>query len=353
MRIPLTSRSSGMKWPSVEDQLLADLTRSDFDEPDRENIQDLCRQNPIDWKSIYRTARLHGVAPLVYRNLAQLTPSDLGMQNGSAERFRRSFARNLATRRMFRKGLWQILGFFNQRDVDVMVIKGASVDLLDNASGPYTVSQDIDLIIRAHKEDLPMDTLAQLKAFSDGFPLEYDFYGHHDVDMNGVLPIDWVRIWADAIPVKYKERNFYVMSQEDALISACINARRKRYFNLKALCAIDVRLRDGAAYQWDEFAEKSRNYEVKDIVYTALLVAAQVMHSPVPTDLAGRLAPSRAVLLELLSKRISFSSLSSLYDGTEIASRKVGASLLLPYASYRANQVWRKLRYISAQQHIN
>ena len=135
------------------------------------------------------------------------------------------------------------------------------------------------------------------------------------------------------------------MSQEDALITACINACRKRYFNLKALCAIDSRLRDEAGFRWNKLAEKSRDYQVKEIVYTALFVAAQVMRSAVPEDLVHRLAPSRATLLQMLSKHLSFSSLSSLYDGTKIANRKVGASLLLPYASYRRDQVWRKFRY--------
>ena len=345
MRIPLTARSNGMRWPSVEDQLLVDLTQSDFGDQDREIVLDLCRQNSIDWKSIYRTARMHAVAPLVYRNLARMDRADLGMHNGSSERFRRSFARNLATRRMFREELWRILAFFNGRGLDVMLIKGASIDLFETGSGPYTVSRDIDLIIRARKEDVPGDTLAHISAVSSGFPLEFDFYGHHDVDMNGVLPIDWGRVWEDAIPVHYAGRDFYIMSQEDALITACINACRKRYFNLKAICAVDTRLRDAAALRWSEFTEKSRAYEVTEIVYAALLVAAQVMHSPVPADLTKRLAPSKAALLEVLSKRFSFSSLASLYTGTEIANRKIGTSLLLPYASYRGDQMWRKIRH--------
>ena len=338
-----------MRWPSVEDHLLVDLTRSDFNEQDREIVRGLCQQNPIDWKCIYRTAKMHGVAPLVYRNLARMDRGDLGMHNGSAERFRRSFARNLTTRRMFREELWRILAFFNGRGLDVMLIKGASIDLFDPGSGPYTISRDIDLIIRVHEDDVPDDTTAKISAASNGFPLEFDFYGHHDVDMNGVLPIDWDRVWADAILVHYSGRDFFVMSQEDALITACINACRKRYFNLKALCALDARLRDAPGLRWSEFAEKSQAYEVKEIVYTALLVAAQVMHSPVPVDLAKRLAPSKAALIAMLSKQFSFSSLSSLYSGTDIANRKIGTSLLLPYASYRWDQMWRKIRYATSR----
>lgn len=334
-----------MKWPNPEDQLLATCCHSDFGEAERTSIVDICRKNGIRWKRMYSTARMHGVAPLVYHNLSRMDHADLGMKNGTIERFRRSFAENLAAKQSMKDGLWRILGFFNERGVDVMLIKGASIDLFGAGSGPYTVSRDIDLIVRAREEEVPDDTMAQISALSNGFPLEYDFYGHHDVDMNGVLPIDWDRVWADATPIHYAGRDFFIMSQEDALITACINACRKRYFNLKALCALDARLSNAGALRWSEFAEKSRAYEVKEIVYAALLVAAQVMHSPVPADLAKRLHPSKADLLSMLSKRFSFSSLSSLYDGTDIANRKIGTSLILPYASYRMDQVWRKIRY--------
>lgn len=337
-----------MKWPNPEDQLLATCCRSEFGEAERALVVEICRKNGIRWKRVYSTARMHGVAPLVYHNLARLEHADLAMKNGTVERFRRSFAGNLAAKQSMRDGLWRILGFFNERSVDVMLIKGAAINLFGNGSGPYTVSRDVDLIVRSRGEDLADDLLAEINALPYEFPLEYDFYGHHDVDMNGVLPIDWGRIWADAIPVHYTSRDFFIMSPEDALITACVDACRKRYFNLKALCAIDAYLRDGAAYRWDEFAEKSRAYEVKDIVYAALVVAARVMRSPVPADLAERLAPSRAALLEMLSKRFSFSSLSSLYEGTEIANRKVGASLLLPYATYRGDQMWRKIRFATS-----
>ena len=101
----------------------------------------------------------------------------------------------------------------------------------------------------------------------------------------------------------------------------------------------------------DVLAEKSPAYRVSDIVYAALVVAARAMGSPVPEDLAERLGtgPATAAILELLSKNLSFSSLSSLYSGAELADRKVGSSLLLPYGSYRSDQVWRKMRFATSE----
>jgi hypothetical protein len=318
----------------------------EFSEADRAGVVDLCRRNEIRWGRVYSTARLHGVAPLVYSNLARFDQEELGLENGVLERFRQSFANNLVAMRRLREGLWEILGFFNQRHLDVMLIKGAAHNLFHNGASHYAVSRDVDLIIRARRDELPEALLAEINQLANGFPLEFDFYGHHDIDMNGVLEIDYDRVWADAIPRHYAGRDFYLMSPEDALIAACINACRKRYFSLKALCSIDELLEARSSIRWDNFVEKARDYRVGDIVFTALRVTEMLRGSTVPSELAGRLVSSdvRKALIEALVNRVSFSSLSSLYSGRRIACRNIGVSLLLPYASYKSDQMWRKLK---------
>jgi len=339
-----------MKWPCPEDELLATCSRLEFTGADRDTVLELSRQNGIDWRHVYSTAVMHGVAPLVYFNLSRTGTGDLGLHNGVLDCFKRRFADNLVRERRLREGLWEILGFFNRRGIDVMLIKGAAMHFFANGQSRYTVSNDVDLLIRAKASELSQELREEISQLAEGYPLEFDYYRHHDIDMNGVLELDFDRIWGDAIPMHSGGRSFYLMSPEDALITACVNACRKRYFILKALCAIDARLNDGAPLRWDELAAKSRAYQVRDIVYAALVVAARFMASPVPEDLAERLgtANARAAVLDLLSRNLSFSSFSSLYSGTEVANRKLGASLLLPYASYRSDQVWRKIRFATS-----
>ena len=339
-----------MKWPNPEDELLATCSRVDFRESDQQSVLELSRRNEIRWDQIYTTARMHGVAPLVYRNLSHIDPAILDLKNGVIAQFKRSFADNLIAKHYLREGLWRILRFFNERHLDVMLIKGGALNLFENGASQYTVSRDVDLIIRSRKDELLPCLLNQINRLTIGYPLEFDFFRHHDVDMNHVLPIDWDRIWADAIEVHYMGRDFRLMSPEDALITACIDACRKRYFNLKALCAIDASLHDGTAFRWDELGEKSHAYQVNDIMYAALLVAERVMGTPVPTDLTNWLRPNgtKAAIVSLLSKKLSFSSFSSLYTGASVAHRKLGASLMLPYASYRGDQIWRKLRFAAS-----
>ena len=231
MRIPLTSRSNGMRWPSIEDELLVTCARPVLTEADRETLSELSSGNSIRWDRVYSTARMHGVAPLIYFNLSRDGRTEFGNKNGVTERFRQSFARSLAENRRLNDGLWRILGFFNERRIDAMIVKGAAANLFSNGSGHLTVSQDVDIILRPKPEDVSEEFIEEIHSASRGFPLEFDFYRHHDVDMNGVLDVDFDTVWADAIPVHFRRRDFFIMSPEDSLITACINACRKRYFN--------------------------------------------------------------------------------------------------------------------------
>jgi len=65
--------------------------------------------------------------------------------------------------------------------------------------------------------------------------IECDLPGHHDVDMNGVLPVRFDRIWEAARAVDFHGQEAFVMAPEDLLLSLCINSCRKRYFRLKHL----------------------------------------------------------------------------------------------------------------------
>jgi len=71
-----------------------------------------------------------------------------------------------------------------------MLVKGAALDLLIYHPPPYTISKDVDLRGRRRKEDIAEQALKQITEKLRHLPLEYDFCGQHDLDLNGVLPTD-------------------------------------------------------------------------------------------------------------------------------------------------------------------
>jgi hypothetical protein len=338
---------------SPEDKLLFACARQNFLPVHQKTVLDICRNAEIKWDVVYAIANVHGIAPLVHSNLSQCATTDLGIPQDIADRFKRLAFGNVFRKEKTAAQLTKMLSFFNQKSIDVMLIKGAALDILVYDHPWYTISGDVDFIARPKRAEVADEDKAKIHALRQGFPSECDYFEHHDVTMGGVLPIDFQRIWDEATRIKFRERDVFVMSPEDMLISICINSCRKRYFRLKALCDIAETINKYADLKWEELTSKARAYDCHTIVYAALLVTHMTVGCKLPQDVLDGLAPSptRAAIIRYLSQRMSWSSLSSLYSGKKVLGRRASLSVLLPYATYRWYQVGRKMKNIYTKRH--
>jgi hypothetical protein len=234
------------------------------------------------------------------------------------KQFKLCFDHNVLMKDRMAEKITEVLSFFNKKSIDVMLIKGAAVDVLVYARPWYTMSSDVDLILRPRKEEIADKDKAEIWALIRGRPpIELDYFEHHDVVMNGTLPVNFQRIWDEATQIKFRGRDVFVMSPEDMLISACINSYRKRFFRLKALCDIAEIINKYSDMKWEELTRKAREYDCNNIVYTALLVTKITLGcEQLPERVFDNLAisPVKATIIRYLSQRMSFSSLSSLYS---------------------------------------
>ena len=171
---------------------------------------------------------------------------------------------------------------------------------------------------------------------------------HHDVTMNGILPVDFQSIWRDVFRIQYRGQKLFVMSQEDMLITSCINSCRKRYFRLKALFDIAEIIYKFPDLNWAEFVRKAKEYQCNNIVYTAFLVTKETLGCPIPTAVFSDLDinHNREQIIKRLTSRFSANPLVDLSTEKLIFKRRVGLSLMLPYASYSWNQVIKKIGYV-------
>ena len=99
---------------------------------------------------------------------------------------------------------------------------------------------------------------------------------------------------------------------------------------------------------WAELIRKVDAYECQYIVYTALLVTKMTLGCHLPDEVLDNLTLSRvrAILIRYLSQGSFCSSLSVLDSTKELFGRQIGWSLLLPYATYRWDQLWRKMKFV-------
>jgi hypothetical protein len=333
-----------MKSLSPEEQILLACTRQCFSETHRHRMLELCRRTTIRWDRVYAIAHRHNVLPLIYTNLQRCPLAALGMPSSLVTRFNQRYLHQIAIMTGQASRFERKLAFFKARSMAVMLIKGAALALLVYDQPWYTV-HDLDVVIKPGKMPLTCLMQAQIHTlFADLPGLEYDFFEHHDVMMNGMLPVDFEQIWADSRTISYGAETVVVMSAEDMLITSCLNSCRKRFFRLKSLFDIAEIIERTPTLNWNEFVRKTNQYRCANIVYTALVATGLTLGGTVPDQVLAALAinPLRAALIRYVSRRLSFSTLASLFSGLDFYDAPLGPGLILPYLTYTPGQLWLK-----------
>jgi hypothetical protein len=333
---------------SPDDKLLYFCARQAFLPKHRESVRQLCESGEVDWQMVLVKAILHSVAPLVYHNLIQRAALQAFVPPEIVEQLELYFYRNVVIKERVASRLADVLAFFNDHTMDVMLIKGAAVDAVVYEHPWYTLSNDVDLVIR-EKTGAVNDRQIAEHLKPDHKYFEWDYFEHHDVVMNGVLPVDFQRIWEDASKSEFRGQTLFVMSPEDMLISLCISGCRKRFFRLKALLDIAEVIDYFDDLNWKVFTQKARDYQCQNIVYAALLVTRMTLGSRYPDRILDDLGvgPVRArVIRRVMRHACTRFGLPAGVKGRTIFGRQVNWRLGLPYVTFSWNQIWRRARYL-------
>jgi len=332
-----------------EDKLLFLCARQDFSDAHLKALLDLCDAERIAWEEALFTAVQHGVAPLVWTNIEKAIPVGLEIPNGIVDRFRLSCYRNAVVKGTREANLAEALALLSTYSIKVMALKSVALDLLVYEQAWYTTAADTDLVLHPRQQDLSPQILAEINHVFGGLGIEYDFYEHHDVTNNGLLPVDFERIWNDARSVSFQGHDLFLMSAEDMLLSLCINSRRKRFFRIRSLVDIAETMNGYPELDWATLSDRARAYQCNHIVYTALLVTQMTLGCSLPGPVLDRLDVGRVKaatvhrLVPFLIEHLPLAALS-FYTGREVFGRKVGWSLVLPYAIESWPQIGRRVQ---------
>ena len=332
-----------------EDRLLLICLRQNFTAGHVQAVCVLADSTPVDWERIALTSMQHGVSSLIFRNLTLCQAEGLDIPVEMVKKFKLSTYKNAIIKERQSERLIRALSFFHDRSLEVMLIKGAALDCCIYGNEDYVVSNDIDIIIHARREDFSKEKLEEIIIFFHNQGIEFEFFMHHDLDVNGLLPIDYESIWAHTEQAEYHGYPVLIMSATDLLLSLCINSSRKRYFRLKSLCDISETIQTKHDIPWEEVTKKARSFQCENIVFTALLVTSMTTGCKLPDGWEEHfdIHPFRQKLItttvNYLIKRISFYPYP--WTGISVTGRAMHMSLILPYLGYTRNQVAKKMAY--------
>ena len=233
-----------------EDRILALCARQDFTPRHLQAVEELCGGGGVRWDRLAAAAGRHGVLPIVGANLRRCDPARTGLPADLAARFELAVLENAAVRERDADRLAAGLVRLLEVELEAMLLKGTALALAVYEEPWVVTSQDIDLVLRpgpGWEKGKGEEKAVRRALYTNG--VECDLETHHDVTMNGVLPVDFPRIWREARPVRFRGVPAWTMSPEDLLISLAVNCNRK-HFRLKGLFDVAETLRRGEAIDW-------------------------------------------------------------------------------------------------------
>jgi len=326
-----------------EDDLLFTCTRQRFKPVHGQKVIQLAARHEIDWEAVLTVSIEHGVAPLVFKNLATIPATQLKIPENIQKKARQLTFRHAIHQERWLQRLEETLHYFSQRGLPVMLLKGAVLNSLVYEHPWYTITKDIDILLKVTQDELPAADFTAIQHYLHRSGIEFDFYAHHDLNINGAIPVDFEQVWHDARRLQFRGHDVLVPSPEDLLISLCINSCRKRYFRLKSLLDITETVALTPELNWEIVLNKARRYDCQAILFTALSISDLTLGVSLPGSFLNRLSlsPLRKIGLRLMIQTLlARTSLSAYpYSGREILGRRFHLSLLLPYFSYRGYQI--------------
>ena len=332
-----------------EDRLLCLCTRQEFlpaHQEAAERLARLARGEAIRWDRLVATAERHAVLPIVGVNLRKC---GLDLPAATVARLEAALFENAALKERDADRLAAGLARLREVELDAMLLKGMALTLSVYEEPWVTTSQDIDLSLRpgpGWEKGKGEEKKVRKALYTHG--VECDLEGHHDVTMNGVLPIDFERIWREARPVRFRGVDAWIMSPEDLMISLAVNACRKHYFRLKALFDVAETLRKGLPLDGPRLAALAREGHCEGIVYTAFVAARETLGAELPAGILESLelsAPRAALLRGLIAAWLRFGSFVNNVRGGRLL------SLALAYASLRPGEAWKSATYSATHEH--
>src|SRR3989441_5051992 len=303
--------SSGMRLLGHESELLLRCARTRPDDGTAERLRALLFQ-PLDWDWLLRTARPHGMLPLLHRHLSA-SPENIpapvlaalsdGFQVGTQQSLR-------LVGEMLR-----LLGRFAERRVVAVPYKGPTLAARCYGDLSLRPFRDLDFLVR------PQDLVpARQVLAADGYTPSPPRTPRQEAAIRTTCREDAFRRDADVVELHwaFAPREFPLpldlddvcgrletlplggtlartLSAEHLLLVLCAHGAKHCWERLRWVCRVAELLRGTPALGLSWMLAQARSLGVERIVLLGLRLAAGLVDVPLPGEGAGRARDDRAV----------------------------------------------------------
>jgi len=284
-------------------------------------------QGGIDWPYLIRTARRHGVMPLLYWNLKEIHFETVpeGVLKELCNEYRINMIRNL----FLTAKLFNLLDLFQTNGISAIPYKGPTLSVL--AYGDICLRHFVDLDFIVHRHDV---LRAKELLLSVGYRLEYVLspdqelaylqheceYNFFDGHRNILVELHWDivqkyfschfdvnKLWDDLKPVSLLGKEVMILSPEKLLLVLCLhNGGKHQWEMLEWICDIAQLIGVRKDLDWGRILDNAFRSGIERILFLGLYLARDMLGTEVPDEMNRKLENDKAIpsLAEEVRKRI-------------------------------------------------
>ena len=247
----------------------------------------------LRWDKILSFALSAGIAPLFYYSLKGIPESSF-IPRHIMDQLKQAYFQNLARNTYLCAELRRILSSFNNEDIDVVILKGASLAGLVYPNIGLRVFNDIDILVR--KPDLPAseEIMSKLDYATTDSKVIRNYYrkNHHHLapyihpeksilveihwNISPYIQIDIDDWWNRVREATINDYKVLVLCPDDMLLHLCLHLFSSGYLGnmLRGICDISETLKHfWEAFNWQAIRTQTEKYHVTKEFYSILSVS--------------------------------------------------------------------------------
>jgi len=314
-----------MQVSRIENELLL-CCGTTLNSPEKLSCIRRLTQGGIDWPYLIRTARRHGVMPLLYWNLKEIHFETVpeGVVKELCNEYRINMIRSL----FLTAKLFSLLDLFQSNNISIIPYKGPTLSVL--AYGDICLRHFIDLDLIIRKEDV---LKAKELLLSNGYRPEYVLppdqeiaYLQHECEYNFFddhrkIPVElhWEivqkyfschfdvdKLWDELKPVSLLNRQVMTLPPEQLLLILCLhNGAKHQWEMLGWIADIAQLISIHKNMDWEKVMEQAVESSIERILFLGLYLAKDMLGAEVPHEINRKLENDPAIpsLAEEVRKR--------------------------------------------------
>lgn len=265
-------------------------------------------QESMDWEYLLRTARRHGVAPLLYWHLGATYPD--AVPENVLGRLRDHFRVNSLQNLFLTGELLRILNAFETREIPAIPYKGPT--LAASVYGNLALREFNDLDILVHRRDVPKagEVLASI-GYQPRYQLtrtqeaaflrsqrehpfrRYDGKSvvelHWEIAEKHFFPLDNERLWERLNRIPLAGNTILNLSPENMLLVLCVHGARHAWERLEWVCDVAELIRvHREVMGWEQLMARACTLGNERMLLLGLYLANDLLGAALPKEVSQR-----------------------------------------------------------------